>query len=743
MKISRAPLASLVTLCSLVALAFAQQPAPTPAQGQQQRRSQPQPSPTPPAGIDEDEVVRITTNLVQLDVIVLDKKGQQVRDLKPEDFQILEDGKPQKITNFSYITTETPTQTPATPAPKPDKNAPPAPPRKLRPEQVRRTVALVLDDLLLSGADLVFARRAAREYVDKYVAPDDLVAVIRTSAGAGALQQFTSDRRLLYAALERVRPYLGGVGGVSTFAPINNDSGARADDSRASRGSRDASDGSDAVSDVENFREEYFSVGTLGALGYVINGMRELPGRKSIVLFSPGFRLHDPDDPGGQSDRALVAARHLVDQANRATVVIYTIDPRGLAYTGPVAADTGNVMSGQQLDTIMSTRSARLWDTQEGTQYLADQTGGFSVHNSNDLLPARRILEDLKGYYLIGYRPAGETFNRRFHTLSAKLVNHPELHARARKGFYGVPSEQIRPALRTRTQQFVAALMSPLAAGDVHLQLTALFTNTSQVGSLVSALMHADARDLQFKQQPDGWYEANVDLLGVTFADTGSAVDQRGITQKLRVREDVYQRVLREGIVYTINVPIKKPGAYQLRVALRDDSNDRIGSASQFIEVPDLKKNRLTLSGIVMSGAGASKSAGEDAAAQAVTRATEGAAEARETESSAALRRFRQKSVVDYAYVIFNGRTDKSNAQPQLTAQTLLFRDGQLVFSSAQSPIQLAATSDPKRIVFGGRLSLGTNLEPGDYALQIVVTDALRNDKYRVATQWIDFEIVK
>jgi VWFA-related protein len=769
MKTTRTPLASLVALCSIVALAFAQQPAPSPAQGQKEPRpspsqsqpqpqSQSQPTATPPVEIDEEDVVRITTNLVQLDVIVTDKKGRQITDLKPEDFQILEDGKPQKITNFSYVTTETPATTPAAPAPKPDKNAPPAPPappRRLRPEQVRRTVALVVDDLSLSFPDLVFARRALRQYVDKYVGADDLVAIMRTSAGAGALQQFTSDRRMLYAAIERVRPYLGGSGGMSVFAPVersgngmgsNNSNPAGMSNASGMNPNGGGSDGGGNPKDeLGDFREEYFTVGTLGALNYVVNGMRELPGRKSVILFSPGFRLFNPDDPSGRSDRALIAARHLVDLANRAAVAIYTIDARGLVYTGPTAADDLSGMSGAQIGNLISSRSDQLFETQEGNQYLAEQTGGLFFKNSNDLLPAARILEDLKGYYLVGFRPAEQTFDRHFHALSAKLINHPELHVRARKGFYGVPSEQLHPARRTRAQQLIAALLSPLSAGDVHLQLTALFTNTARAGSLVSSFLHVDANDIRFTKQADGFYEAKLDALAVTFADSGSVVDQRGITQTLRMREDVYRRAARDGIVYTIDVPIKKPGAYQLRVALRDNATDRIGSASQFIEVPDLKKNRLALSGIVMNGVGSADGAAKDegAAAQASSGAREGEVETRDTRSSAAVRRFRHGEQIDYACVIFNARTDKAHAAPQLTAQVQLYRDGQTVFAGKDQPVALTAQNDPRRVIYGGRLSLGSNLEPGEYALQIVVTDAQRDDEHRVASQWIDFEIVK
>ncbi|MFN2598157.1 MAG: VWA domain-containing protein, partial [Pyrinomonadaceae bacterium] len=283
-----------------------QAPAPQTPTTQQSPAPQQSPQPSaqpaasqPPVEIGDEDVVRITTNIVQLDAIVTDRRGNQVTDLKPEDFQIFEDGKPQRIAHFSYVSTDEPAAaaTPAAAA-KPDKNAPPAPPvppRRLRPEQVRRAVAIVVDDLQLSVTDLYFARRGVREYVEKFVAPDDLVAVIRTSAGVGALQQFTNDRRVLYAAIDRIKPFYAGSGGLSTFAPVEPDptragslSGSTAGTDPSDRGSSTDS-GREQRDDLESFREDYFTVGTLGALNYVVNGMRQLPGRKSVLLFSPGF----------------------------------------------------------------------------------------------------------------------------------------------------------------------------------------------------------------------------------------------------------------------------------------------------------------------------------------------------------------------------------------------------------------------------------------------------------------------
>src|SRR5215207_840104 len=199
MKKTLALFLAVSTVCPALA---AQTPAPAPTQPQQ---TPPQPQ---PAG--DDEVVRITTKLVQTDVVVTDKDGRQVTDLKAEDFEILENGEPQEITNFSYVSAAPAAAAAGSPTPTPtarDKaGVPPPPPARLRPEQVRRAIALVVDDLRMSHEAIHATRQALKKYVDEQVQPGDLVAIIRTSAGIGALQQFTNDRQQLYAAIERVRP---------------------------------------------------------------------------------------------------------------------------------------------------------------------------------------------------------------------------------------------------------------------------------------------------------------------------------------------------------------------------------------------------------------------------------------------------------------------------------------------------------------------------------------------------------
>jgi VWFA-related protein len=158
-----------------------------------------QPSPTlPPA---DDQAVKINTNLIQIDVTVVDKNGKVVSGLKPEDFELYENGQLQKITNFAFVSKmksgasiggdqSQEAQTPS--------NAATAP---LKRGETRRTIALVVDDLNLSFPSVYYTRKALNKFVDEQMLPGDLVAIIRTGGGVGALQQFTSDKQLLKAAI--------------------------------------------------------------------------------------------------------------------------------------------------------------------------------------------------------------------------------------------------------------------------------------------------------------------------------------------------------------------------------------------------------------------------------------------------------------------------------------------------------------------------------------------------------------
>lgn len=737
----------LAQLQALAQIPARQQPSQTPNAAQQQTENP-----------YEDEVVRITTNLVQFDAVVTDKQGRVVTDLRPEEFEVTVDGKRREVSNFSYVdlsgadarATETAVKSGV------KSNAAPVPPARLRPEQVRRTIALVVDDLGLSFESVARVRSSLKKFIDEQMQTGDLVAVIRTSAGVGALQQFTSDKAVLAAAVERVRWYPQGRAGVSSFAPIEKDEIGEANRAAAvalasggsgrtmtQAGNSNRPDNSTNLTDLgdtndllDRYREELFSAGTLGALNFVVRGLKELPGRKSVVLMSDTLPIFRKD---GRSDSVLENLRRLVDLANRASVRIYSMDARGLSTLSVKADDnTSSLNTSAAINAAIDDRRAGHFESQNGLNYLAAETGGLFIHNVNDVAEGvREVLKDQKGFYLVGYRPDAETFSRdgaglRFHQLEVK-VKRQGLSVRTRNGFYGIPEEEARPTRRTRGEQLYGAIISPFFSGGVHVRLTSLFVNDAASGSFMRSLLHIDAGDLVFTKQPDGAYLANIDVLAVTFGDAGQVIDRVDRTDTVRVEAAGYENVLRSGFDYVVNVSIEKPGAYQLRMAVRDASTEKVGSASQFIEVPDLSGGRLTLSGIALSG-----DFPEPTQAGAVN------VEAKyDPQSSPAVRRLKRGTELFYNFAVYNARVEKATSKPRLTLQARLFRDGREVYSGKPMPVAAGSRADTKHVLAGGRMSLGPQAALGEYVLQVVVTDAPAGERPRTATQWIDFEIVQ
>ena len=706
----------------------------------------------PPPRIEDRDVVRVSTNLVQVDATVLDKDGNIVTGLTADDFEIYENNKKQQITNFSFVELQRDKSSSAAISVKPNKNAATVPPMPttLRREQVRRTVALVVDDLGLSFGSIDAVRSALKKFVDQQMQPGDVVAIIRTSSGVGVLQQFTSDKRVLYAAIKRVRWSLDGRGGISVFQAANpSDYGVSGSPAQAG-GPIDLHD------QFNEFREDVFAVGTLGAINYVVKGMRELPGRKAVVLFSDGFGIYSSNkdisglgkDIRRPNSRLLDSFQRLIELANRASVTIYPMDARGIVNPLWVSGEDSfqNFIRGGSptrgsgpgdkpisvVEQTMLDRSSALTESQQGMRDLAARTGGFAVINNNDLSKGlERVLNDQKGYYLIGYRPDSETFDpkqARFHTLTVKLKR-PELHVRYRSGFFGVRDEEMKPAPKTPRQQILDALTSPLSSGDVDLRLTSLFVSDA-TGAAMRSLVYVDGSALKFTEDADGWQRATFDIVSMIFGDNGTIVDEVSRTETIKAKADTLREIREKGFVATIVFPVKKPGGYQMRVVMRDTATSRIGSASQYIEVPDLKKNALALSGIVISR---------------YTKKPDSAPSASQFQSDeerdSATRRFHGGDTVRFDFSIYNARTDKA-AEPDLVMQYKVYRDGKEIFSAPEVALKPAEQSDQPNLDASGVFELGQKMPPGDYVLQVTVKNLLAGTKGQLATQWTDFEVI-
>jgi VWFA-related protein len=358
----------------------------------------------------ETPVFRLSVELVQVDAVVTDGKGRPVTTLGPEDFEVFQDGKPRAITAVVYVDAEERWE----PLDQPEvADVMPA-----RPADARRTIALVVDDLRMSFESLVRTRVGLGQFIDEQLRPDDLVSLVATS---GTVTPFTFARAELRAAASRLRFSFrsGGMDAVSILDPLDLDAG---------------------FSEFEEFRERTFAVGALGRVEDAIHAVRTQPGRKAVVLLSDGFVLFGPGFANGEVRDAM---RRLVDRANRAGVVIYAVDARGLVCACLTAADKTRGLSDVDLAELGSARREALAATQDGLRYVAEETGGFAVVNSNGIPGALgRIAADLRGYYLIGFQPDTDTFSTddRFRKIRIK-VKRPGLKIRTRTGFYGVPTQ--------------------------------------------------------------------------------------------------------------------------------------------------------------------------------------------------------------------------------------------------------------------------------------------------------------
>ena len=665
-------------------------------------------APSQPQKTSDDDVVRITTNLVQVDAVVT-KDGKAVTNLTAEDFEIYEDGKKQTITSFAFIS-NVPATTIAEPPAK-EKPTEVGPTPRLNRDNPRRTVALVVDDLGLSFESMVHVRSQVKKFIAEELQPTDLVAVMRTSGELGALQQFTNDKRLLNRAVDRLRWNICSRVGVNVIPRYDPDM-ARLEDSWFNCGAG-----------------SYYH--TLKSLQFILDAMGQLPGRKSMVILSDSLPAENQEVKfENEASNTLPnttsftwALQRIAEKAIRASVVIYSVDTQGLQYIGLTAADNprmSNSATVNETRDLVIRRSKLLWGRREGGDLIARQTGGFQVRSKNSFdLP--RILQDQSGYYLLGYRPTSETFNRRFHHIKAK-VKGSGLTLRTRFGFLGVSEEELvsDPMQRFSPTSTNLALMSPFGAQDIEVNLVSFFTNDRAKGSLIRSFVYIDPKALTF-ETVEGMRKASFELHGVIFGDNGTVVETHKGGATLTLNDRDYELAIRNGMATTVDMTVKRPGSYQVRIATRDKISSKIGSAGQFVEVPDLNKKRLAVSGIVL--ADKAGSSGFDVV---------------KISDLPGARSFDLNTDLHFAFLTYNA-TSTSN----LVMQAKLFRDGKAVYSGQEMPINVGNQADPSRLLVNGSLRLRPDLELGSYYLQVVITDKSAKSKMAPVVQWIDFDVVR
>ena len=634
----------------------------------------------------QDTVFSVSTTLVQVDCVVTNAAGRQVTDLRPEQFEVVVDGKPQAITNFSYIRLDAP-----------------APVAVVKPADVRRSTVLVVDDLSLSFTSMHYVQRALRKFVDEQMQPGDLVALWETGRGNSVFQQFTSDKRVIGAAVDNLHwnPRAFGLADWSERAERGGEDRMVRNGPPETRRAQRAEFSEDLA-----YARLNTTVGALDTLGELMDQLRTVGGRKTVVFFSDGLFLPGLDVPGEHrqmvdANLMLTYFRRLIDRANRAGVVLYTVDGRGLVAGSPQGGGAGLTLS------------------QEGLIELAERTGGFAGVNGNDFnYYLKRVEEDQSGYYLIGFKApeniaTASGARPEFHSLKVK-VNAPGLHAHSRSGFFGETDEASRPKYVTRQAQMMAAVQSLFNKSDVRVKMTAWYRRTRNGRTFVHNLLYIDPRDVTFRTDLFGVHYAALDLYVLASGYEADPLASEGKHITIDVNDEQMKKVMAEGLLLELDVPVKHAGAYQVRASVLDNLSRATGSAGQYIDIPDLKKQRLALTTPVI----------DDGVAPA---------ENRFNDKAAAVREFRAGSRLAFAFRI---EADKGAGNYDTRVQ--LYREQTPILGD---PLKVRASGDGGREV-RGELRLSKTLPPGQYYLQATASE-LASKNPRSASSWIEFELVQ
>lgn len=716
------------------------------------------PAPSPQEGL----VFRTSTNVATIDAVVTDANGKPVTNLTRDDFEVSIAGKRQALEQAVYVRTQDQPRvlaaaraaaasnrvlpSAASPVSSPTSQTLRASGRA--PDDFARTIAIVVDDLGLSFRSMFDVRRAVHKYIDTQIAAGDLVVIMRTGGGVGALQQFTTDKRLLHLAADHLQWNMENRSGLGA-AGLLEQTGAE----------------TTQPDSVDRLHENLASVGSLAALEFIARGVAELPGRKCIVFFSDGFQLMFDDRLAG-SARIWSAMSHMLTRANAAGVVINTIDGRGLStgglagrpgppnesdsqarngFTNPnvqAAAGTSDSGSGSgfldvpghKMGAADTTNGRAVVGSLDSLKFIADQTGGLAIENTNDLNAGlARILEDQQGYYLLGYTaPPGAQLSGWDQNRVKIRVKRRGLRVRARQGFFGPAEGHDSHAISTSTNPLLTAAVSPFASGAMTVRLTSVFGHDAVSGSYVRSLLFIDPTDIHFDEDAAGRRTARVQILLLAIGDDGE-VAELNREVPLALTEEAYRRVTERGLVVTVRNNVKRPGPYQMRVAVEDLTSQSIGSASQFLEIPEVGPGRLSLSGVLLRGISENGQAPESRASRD-TPGGLGQSALVEPE----VRVLAPGSRAVYAYEVYDGL---KGADRQLETSMAVRYDGKVIYQSPFTPVNAGAKSgDEVRVIpIGGELTIGSEMAAGAYTLEVIVRG--QDKKKFERTQWLDFEV--
>jgi len=662
------------------------------------QQKKPTPTPTPKAEEPED-VVRISTELVQTDVMVFDKDAKFVSGLKPEQFELLVDKKPQQISFFESVVTGGRAEEAVLRAAGGKKASQPvvADPGE---STAGRTVLFFINDLYLEPASLARTHKTITNFINNMLGPNDQVAITSASGQIGFLQQLTNNPTVLRAALDRLKMVPGATPDMQR--PHISPYAAYVIEERHDRQLFDylveqtlkangmqERDRPIAASMVEQrtrtiLRQSDATV--KNALSTLVNLMRataKLPGRKLMFFISDGFI---PNFTGSDFTSMMDRATSI---ANRSSVVIYSVDARGLATDPMLDASSGG---GSDPTGIMQSHlSGERTFVQEPLHALAADTGGRAVFETNDLTGGiARALDETSRYYLLAWRPENDAQRAsNFSKIKVTIAGRPDLKVQLRRGYLGAPPEKNKteaqpasvetPDVLGVTESSSEELRAAVALGykktsGANMQLT----STAQVGA---------------QSTGDGSGTIVVNVLGAVFDSNGKAVGSfKQRVEVTRVRANA--PLVYTGVNHQVDVP---PGLYQVRVIAAERGTTHLTGVMEWIEIPKVKEGAFSISSLFVgeiTEAGGPSQIGVNAS-----------------------RRFARGSRLRFTTFIYNAATP-----PQLGVQIKILRGKQAVLTPPEITVSTEKLSNYTNIPYTGEFPLSA-LTPGNYTLELTVTD--------------------
>jgi VWFA-related protein len=559
---------------------------------------------------------KIEVNYVEEDVRVVDRDGNFVRGLSQEDFQVLEDGKPQKVQTFGMV--DIPNTRPRKPLYL-GADALPIEPDVAVNKQVLdgRLYLIVLDDYHVAPLRTQNVRNLARRFVLEKLGPDDQAAVVVTSGLMRASQDFTQNRRLLVEAIDNF------VGQKMPSAGVARNESKSRDMDRAGQPTNDAGDPttidpvSRFVADDRATERMFQTRQALNSLRSIAEWMSAIQGRrKALIFISEGadynlFDIFTGGDPSNFSfenfNMIQTETWDTVSAASRSNVQIYSVDPRGLTSMGQEDIEIGGLAAGAY-NLGPKQLAQELQTSQDNLRTLAEETGGVAFVGRNDFDAAfDRIVQENSSYYVLGYYSTNDRRDGKLRNITVRVAGYPEAQVTYRKRYAAPRGRAPKTAAAGKpldpskmlTSELINTMASPLPKTGIQLRLTAIAKKGVGKNSDVEVLIDTLGKDLTFTEK-NGTFNNRLSLSLGVFNKQGKSVFAERPDVDLNLRPESHARVMQNGVRLLRHLSLP-PGRYQLRVAAQDSGKMKQGSAHFDLDVPDFTRNPIALSSVALA----------------------------------------------------------------------------------------------------------------------------------------------